>query len=159
MHSDRWGRSLDVVDDQLRYTFASATVQLKRISHQLSEISYRGQAVSREELRSLHGQLFETWDLVMSGTIFNCGPQISVDDTQADEEARDAHHDTYSDGTPVSIVVQVDENLSSAVPPDFCEGDIWEVPNYTGNMNGLDGPHLPPGCEVIVLDPPHKRTE
>jgi hypothetical protein len=159
MHSDGWGRSLDLVDDQLRRTFAASTVELKGISYRLGEIAYRGQPLSREDLRCLHRKLITTWQEVYSGTLACIGPQVTAETFWAEADERDAHHDTYSDGTPVSIIVQSQDDLTEPVPAEFREGDIPDIPNFTGNMDGLESPYLPPGYEVIVLDPPHKRPE
>ena len=50
----------------------------------------------------------------------------------------------YSDGTPVASLVQIGGSDGSRLPDELYEGDI-----------GQHG--LPPGWEVIVLEPPHRR--
>jgi hypothetical protein len=92
------------------------------------------------ELKLLHAQLVNVYELFGSQTVFGMD-----------------NEDTYRDGTPVSIVVGPPSGRGWSAPGDVYDCGIPWLPNITGNDDyDAEGP-IPPGCEVIVVAPPHER--
>jgi len=80
-------------------------------------------------------------------------------DADHDDAALDAYRDTFSDGSPVSLVVGPPTSTGKSVPRNAYEHgcDIPWLPNRTGNDGYAEFGPIPPGCKVAVLDPPHRR--
>ena len=72
-------------------------------------------------------------------------------------DAEDAALDAYRDGTPVSIVVGPPSSRGSSVPGNVDDCSIPWLPNTTGNKGYVEAGPIPPGCTVVVVDPPHRR--
>src|SRR6476646_6896896 len=102
MKNDAFGRTIDEIDDEARYGYAVGTVALRAIADELSEIALRGDGINRWELKRLHDQLYDLYELLGTHTVFGMGNE-PVSDGSA--KALWAYWDTFSDGTPVTIVV------------------------------------------------------
>jgi hypothetical protein len=142
MNGDRWGRTQDELDDHAKHSFATGAVLVRAVADKLSEITYEGNPINRDQLDRIHGQLYELWLTFYSETLDRVGPEPT---TGAELMILDAYDGTYSDGSPVSITVQHPDIASYLAPAEFYTGDI------------PPDPPLPPGCEVIVNLPPHDR--
>ena len=149
MKSDAFGRTIDEIEDEARYGYAAGTVALRAIADELSEIALKGDRISQLELKLLHAQLFDVYTLIGSQTVFEMENEDAMPTA--------AYQDTYSDGTPVSIVVGPRSSRGWSAPDDMYDCEIPWLPNTSGNDPYVaDGP-TPPGCEVMVVDPPHQR--
>jgi hypothetical protein len=102
MNNDRFGQTPEQTEDEARHTFAVGTVLLRGIADKLTEIALKGDTFSHRELGHLHDRLFKVYELLGDQTVWSIGDEPATD---AAEVALDAYRDTYSDGTPVSIVV------------------------------------------------------
>jgi hypothetical protein len=149
MNTDRFGRTPDEIVDQARHDYAVGTVRLRAIADELSEIALKGDGISQLELRLLHAQLFDVYTLIGSQTVFEMENE--------DAEPTAAYQDTYSDGTPVSIVVGPPSSRGWSAPDDMYDCEIPWLPNTTGNDPYVAEGPTPPGREVVVVDPPHWR--
>src|ERR1700694_1340485 len=155
MNTDRFGRTPDEVEDETRHAFAKCTGVPGAVADRLTAITMRGKPIDRDDLRHIHDQLFEVYESLGSETVFGMGDEPATD---AEQAALDAYHDTYSDGTPVSILVQPPNRRGWSAPSEFYERDIPWLPNTTGNGGFVAPGPTPPGCEGIVVDPPNRRV-
>jgi hypothetical protein len=138
MNDVTFGLTPDEIEDEARHFYAVGTVRLRAIADGISEIAPKGDSLL--ELALLHVQLVNIYELIGSQTVFGMD-----------------NEDTYSDGTPVSIVVGPPSSRGWSAPGDVYDCGIPWLPNTTGNDGyDADGP-IPPGCEVMVVDPPHRR--
>jgi hypothetical protein len=67
-----------------------------------------------------------------------------------------AYYDAYSDGTPVSIVVGPPSSRGWSAQGDAYDCGIPWYPKVGDGGYVTHGP-IPPGCKVMVMDPPHWR--
>ena len=102
MKNDAFGRTIDEIDDEARYGYAVGTVALRAIADELSEIALRGDGINRWELKRRHDQLYDLYELLGTHTVFGMRDEPVTDGSP---KALWAYWDTYSDGTPVTIVV------------------------------------------------------
>jgi hypothetical protein len=156
MNDDRCGHTRDEIEDEARHAYANGTVVLRAIADEISEITLNGLTIRRCKLDLLLDQLYEIYELLGDRTVWSMGDDPAID---ADEDAVDAYRDTYSDGTPVSMVVGPPRSRGWSVP---CNDDeyscgIPSLPNATRNDGYAEYGLIPPGCKVVVLDPPHRR--
>jgi hypothetical protein len=151
MKYDRLGRTPGEIRDEARQCYAVGTVRLRAIADDLSEIALKGDGTSRLELKLLHAGLSDVYELLGRSTVFGMGNEA------AEPAAATAYRDAYSDGTPVSIAVGPPSSRGWSAPSDAYDCYIPWLPNTSGNDGYVgDGP-TPPGCAVIVVDPPHWR--
>jgi hypothetical protein len=144
-----WKRRHDSVEDDTKYSFAEKISRIRNLSDRLAEISCRRQRIDRNTLLWLHSQLQELAESVYEET----SAPMTVEGIDADplqSALLKTFHETYSDGTPVWTREEGTGTTSDPVPPDFYSRDIHQL------AGGLRGP-LPPGCEVSVAGPPHRR--
>jgi hypothetical protein len=149
MNTDRFGRTPDEIVDQARHDYAVGTVVLRAIADEISEIAQKGEGMSLLELKRLHARLFDVYALIGSQTVFEMENEDAMPTA--------AYQDTYSDGTPVSIVVGPESSRGWSLPDDVYDCEIPWLPNTTGNDPYVGEGPTPPGCEVVVVDPPHRR--
>src|ERR1700730_8517042 len=154
MNNDRFGRTPDEIEDEARHAYAKGTVVLRDIADELNEIALNGNTIRRWKLERFLDQLDEIYELLGDRTVWSMGDEPATD---AEQAAVDAYRDTYSAGPSVSIVVEPPNSRGWAVPGNVHNCVIPWLPNTTGNDSyDADGP-LPPGCKVVVVDPPHRR--
>jgi len=154
MNNDPFGRSPDEIEDEARHSYAKGTVVLRTIADELSEIALKGDRISRWELKRLHGQLSHVYEILGTHTVFGMRDEPVTDGSP---KALWAYWDTYSDGTPVTIVVGPPSSRGWAAPGDVYDCGIPWLPNIISTDDyDADGP-IPPGCEVIVVAPPDQR--
>ncbi len=154
MHRDRFGRTPHDIEDEARHSYAEGTVVLRAIADELSKIALKGDTINQWELKHLNDQLYKVYELLGSHTVFGMGDEPATD---AELAALNAYRDTYSDGTPVSIVVGPPNSRGWSAPGSVYDCDIPWLPNTTGNGGyAPDGP-IPRGGEVMVVAPPSRR--
>jgi hypothetical protein len=117
-------------------------------------MALKGDTISRGRLGLLHDQLFKVYELMGSHTVFGMGDEPVTDGEPATVWA---YWDTYSDGTPVTMVVGPPSSRDWSAPSDERSCGIPWLPNIFGNDDYVAEGPIPPGCEVIVVDPPHER--
>jgi hypothetical protein len=154
MNIDRFGRTPDEVEDEAKHTFAEGVVTLSAVANRLNTIATEGKPINRWDLKRLHDQLYEVYEQLGSATVFGMGQDPATD---AEEAALDSYCDTYSDGTPVAIVIGPSNSSAWSAPLDPHGSRVPWNPKMTGPFGYLpDGPR-PLGCEVIVVNPPNRR--
>jgi hypothetical protein len=140
MNDVTFGLTPDEIEDEARHFCAVGTVLVRAIADEISEIAQKGDRISLLELKRLHAQLVNVYELIGSQTVFGMD-----------------NEDTYSDGTPVSIVVGAPSSRGLSTPGDVYDCGIPWLPNIMSTDDyDADGP-IPPGCEVMVVDPPRQR--
>ena len=82
MNNDRFGRTPDEIDDEARHGYAVGTVALRAIADELSEIALKGDGISRWELKRLHDQLYDVYELLGSQTVFGMGNEPVADGSE-----------------------------------------------------------------------------
>jgi hypothetical protein len=148
MNNDWFGQTPEA-KDEARSFYAVGTVSLRGIADVLSEIAQKGEALSKLELKLLHRRLYDVYALIGYQTVFEMDNEDNVPTA--------AYQDTYSDGTPVSIVVGPPSSRSWSLPDDVYDCEIPWLPNTTGNDPYVGEGPTPPGCEVFLVCPPHRR--
>jgi hypothetical protein len=140
MNNDPLGRTPGAIHDEAKHFYAVGTVRVRAIADEISEIAQKGDRISLLERKRLHAQLVNVYELTRSQTVFGMD-----------------NEDTFSDGTPVTIVAGPPSSRGCSAPSNEHSCEIPWLPNIFGN-DGYDpeGP-IPPGCEVIVVAPPHQR--
>ncbi len=131
MWRDRAGRTDEQAEDTARHAYAKGAILLRATADRLSELCWQGKPVGRSELRSLHWQVHEVYQLLYSVTLSGMGSNDWSD------EDLDAYHDTYSDGLPVSSLERTSDAPRREVSDEYCEGDIPWSPNVTGVFDGI----------------------
>jgi hypothetical protein len=149
MNNDRFGRTPEEQIDEARHFYAVGTVRLRAIADELSEIAQKREGMSLLELKLLHARLFDVYALIGCQTVFEMDNE--------DDVPTAAYQDNYSDGTPVSIVVGPASSRGWSLPDDVYDCEIPWLPNTTGNDPYVGEGPTPPGCELVVVDPPHRR--
>ena len=151
MNNDRFGRTPEEQLDEARHFYAVGTVRLRAIADEISEIAQKGEGMSLLELKRLHARLFDVYALIGSQTVFEMENEDAMPTA--------AYQDTYSDGTPVSIVVGPASSRGWSLPRNDYEYScgIPSLPNATGNDGYAEYGPIPPGCKVVVVDPAHRR--
>jgi hypothetical protein len=150
MNDDRFGRTPDDMEDEARHGYAVGTGVLRAIADKVSEIAH-----SRWEREHLHNELYHLYELLGTHTVFGMRDEPVTDGSA---NALWAYGDTYSDGTPVTIVVGPPSSRGWSAPSNERSCDIPWFPNIMSTDDyDPEGP-LPPGCEVMVVDPPHRRS-
>jgi len=153
MSNDRVGRRPEEIDEA-RHSRAKGTVVVRAIADELTQIAVSGGKIRLGKLKHLHSQLFKVYQLLDGHIGWSMEDELA---TFADDAALDAYRDTFSDGTPVSIGVGPPSSRDWRVPGNVHDCGIPWLPNTTGNDSyDADGP-IPPGCKVVVVDPPHRR--
>lgn len=144
-----WQRRHDVDDDEAKHSYADKIIRIRNISDRLADITCRRRRIDRKTLSWLQSQLQELADGVYDETLAQMTvANIDVDPLQA--ALLKAFYETYSDGTPVWTRAEGTGAAGDPGPADFYSRSIQR------RAGGLRGP-LPPGCEVSVADPPHRR--
>jgi hypothetical protein len=124
----------DELDDNLKYTYGRAFVQLGRMADQLAALAFRGDPIGRDQQDRLQHDLLELSELVFCTTISDFG-LISDKGSENDE--------VYSDGTSIwSQVSDRDVTTSRPAPAKYYSGDL---------LDRL------PGTDITVVEPPHRR--
>lgn len=142
MSNDRLGRSQDEREDEARYVWAQGKRNIRSAAYCLSELAREGRPITEADARQIHFDLMVLWGLLDEATVGSLGPKPT---SEEDEAFRyDSTYNFYSDRTPTARLRQIGGSDGSRLPREFYEGDI-----------GQHG--VPPGWEVIVLDPPHRR--
>ena len=154
MNNDRFGRTPDEVEDEARYAYAKGTVLLRAVADRLSAITLKGNPIDRHDLRRLHDQLFEVYELLGSETVFGMGDEPATD---AEQAALYAYRDTYSDGTLVTTVIGPPHSSAWSAPLDRHRSGVPWLPKMTGTFGYLPNGPRPPGCEVLLASPPATR--
>jgi hypothetical protein len=70
MKNDAFGRTIDEIDDEARYGYAVGTVALRAIADELSQIALKEHGINRWELKRLHDQLYDLYELLGTHTVF-----------------------------------------------------------------------------------------
>jgi hypothetical protein len=154
MNTNRFGLSPDEIDDEAKHAFAKGTLSIKAIDDKLSAIHLEGYPIHRREIYDIRDRLYEVYELLSSVTVLGMGEGPATD---SEEAALDSYCDTYSDGTPVAIVIGPPNSSAWSAPLDPHRSGVPWNPKMTGAFGYLpDGP-CPPGCDVIVVDPPNRR--
>jgi hypothetical protein len=153
MTNDPVRRTPEEIDDA-RHSKSKATVVLRAIADALTEIAATRDRISAREVKHLHDQLLTVCQLLDGHIIWSMEDEPA---TFADEAARDAYRDTYSDDTPVSIVVGPPSKRARSARGTVYDCGIPWLPNTTGNDGYNAYGRIPPGCQVMVVDPPHRR--
>lgn len=153
MNDDGFGRTPDETEDEARHSYAKGTVLLRDIADELRKIAVSGNTIRAWQLERFHGQLYKIYELLGSHTVWSMGDEPATD---AEEAALDAYRDTYRDGTPVSIVVGPPSSPGWSAPGDVYDCGLPWHPNM-GNCGYVAYGPIPPGCKVVVVDPPHRR--
>jgi hypothetical protein len=154
MKNDAFGRTIDEIEDEARHGYAVGTVALRAIADELSQIALKEHGINRWELKRLHDQLYDLYELLGTHTVFGMRDEPVTDGSP---KALWAYGDTYSDGTPVTIVAGPPSSRGCSAPSNERSCDIPWLPNIFGNDDyDAEGP-IPRGCEVIVVAPPHER--
>jgi hypothetical protein len=125
VNNDSFGRTPDEVEDEARHGYAVGTVVLRAIADKVSEI-----ALSRWEREHLHKKHFYLYELLGTHTVFGLGDEPVTDGSP---KAVWAYWDTYSDGTPVSIVVGPPSSRGWSAHGNVHNSGIPSLPNTTGN--------------------------
>jgi hypothetical protein len=134
MNNDRWGRTPDEIDDDAKHFYTESTVSLRAVVDDLSEIAQKVDAKTRLELKRLRAQLVDVYVQIGYHTVFEMD-----------------NADTYSDGTPVSIVAGPPSSRGWSAPGDVYDCGIPWLSNTAGNDGyDADGP-IPHGCAVILV--------
>jgi hypothetical protein len=153
MNDNTSGQASDQKDkDVARHSYAKGTVVLRAIADELSEIALIGGGIREWELKRLHDRLLDVYQILCGRTVFDFEDETVIDGGPAWAWPC---WDTYSDGTPVSIVVGPPSSEDWSAPDDV---DDCGIPWNPSMANGYDadGP-VPRGCAVMVVDPPHLR--
>jgi hypothetical protein len=156
MNNNPYERTPDEIEDEARHSYAYGTVILRAIADEISEITLNGLTIRRCKLELLLDQLYKIYELLGDRTVWRMGDEAAI---EAEDPALDAYRDTYSDDSPVSIVLGPPSSRGWSVPRNEYEyscGIPW-LPNATGNDGYAEYGPIPPGCKVVVLDPPHRR--
>jgi hypothetical protein len=149
MINDPFGRTPDEIEDEARYGYALGAVALRAVADKISEI-----VRTRWEREHLHNELYYLYELLGTHTVFGMRDEPVTDGSP---KALWAYWDTYSDGTPVTIVAGPPSSRGCSAPSNERSCDIPWLPNIFGNDDyDAEGP-IPRGCEVIVVAPPHER--
>src|SRR6476661_1864625 len=132
MNNDRLARTPEEIEDEARHDYAYGTVRLRAIADEISEIALNGLTIRRCKLDLLLGQLYEIYELLAERTVWRMGDEAAI---EAEDPAVDAYRDTFSDGSPVSLVVGPPTSTGKSVPRNAYEHgcDIPWLPNRTGN--------------------------
>ena len=149
MNNDSFGRTPDEIEDEARHGYAVGTVALRAVADKISEI-----VRTRWEREHLHNELYYLYELLGTHTVFGMRDEPVTDSSP---KALWAYWDTYSDGTPVTIVVRPPSSGGWSAPSNERSCGIPWLPNIFGNDDYVAEGPTPPGCEVIVVDPPHRR--
>jgi hypothetical protein len=149
LNNDSFGRTPDEIEDEARHGYAVGTVALRAVADEISEI-----VRTRWEREHLHNELYCFYELLGTHTVFGMRDEPVTDGSP---KALWAYWDTYSDGTPVTIVVGPPSSGGRSAPSNERSCGIPWLPNIMSTDGyDADGP-IPPGCEVIVVAPPHER--
>ena len=115
-----------------------ASYVLRAIADEISEIALTGDGISRLELKRLHAQLSNVYELIGGQTVFG------METSQSPTPKAAGPTDTYSDGTPVSIVVGPPSSRGWSAPGDVYDCGIPWLPNTTATTTTTQmGPFLP----------------
>jgi hypothetical protein len=150
IRNTRWQQSCNEIDDEAKHSFADGIIRIRAISDRLAEIAHQRRRIDRKTLEWFHFQLREVADILYHETL---APMtiMGIDDRDPLESVLvDTFHETYSDGTPVWTREQSPSVTGDPVPAEFYSREIHQ------RASGVGG-SLPPGCKVIVADPPHLR--
>ena len=135
MNNVTFGLTPDEIEDDAKHFCAVGTVSLRAIADDISEIALKGEGISLLELQLLHVRLKNVYQLIGGQTVFGMD----------------------NDGTPVAVVVGPPSSRGWSAPGDVYDCGIPWLPITINNDDyDEDGP-IPPGCEVMVVDPPHQR--
>ena len=66
MNTNRFGLTPDEIDDEAQHFHAEGTVLVRAIADEISEIAQKGDRISRLELKRLHAQLVNVYELIGS---------------------------------------------------------------------------------------------
>jgi hypothetical protein len=150
IRNTRWQQSYDEIDDEAKHSFAVAIIRIRAISDRLAEIADQRRRIDRKTLEWFHSQLREVAHILFHETLATM-TIMGIDDPDPLESVLlHTFYKTFSDGTSVYPGKQSPSVTGDPVPTEFYSSDILQ------RGSGLGGP-LPPGCEGIVADPPHRR--
>jgi hypothetical protein len=136
MNTNRFGRTPDEIEDEARHDYAYGTVRLRAIADKISEI-----VPTRWEREHHHNELYYLYELLGTHTVFGMGDEPVTD---GEPPSVWAYWDTYSDGTPVSIVVGPRE-AGAGQRPAMCTTAVsrgFPTPLATTATTQM-GPYLP----------------
>jgi hypothetical protein len=102
MNDDRFGRTPDEIEDEARHAYAEGTVILRDIADGLRKIAVSGNTIREWQLERFNDQLCKIYELLGGQTVWRTGHEPVTDGEPASVWG---YWNTYSDGTPVSIVM------------------------------------------------------
>jgi hypothetical protein len=150
MRINRSSMTPDQDEDTTKYHFAQGSLLLRGLADRVSEIFHSGRPIGEYELRGMHTDLKDLWNILTSETLDGTAPAGGA----ANPSAVARYRATYTDGTCVALLLDV-EDSASRVPLHFRESAISHLPAPTGEDRHVDtsGGH----SKVRVELPPHKR--
>ena len=127
--------------DDARYAYTKGWAILQAVADRISVITHEVNPLDPGDRDRIHDQLSEVYDELCAVYVWLVDQ--AVDAMNPGPKAGDPILDDnrYMDGSQV-WTVQPSDSTDFPVQAIYC-GDL--------------GPDLPPGCEVIVADPPHRR--
>jgi hypothetical protein len=135
----------DELADDLKHACMRGRVLLNTLADRLAVIAYRKEVLSLDELTDIQGRLIDLAHIVVVHTV---GYHSALPaECECDEDADTCALEVYSDGSPIYSLVRdfsaEHPTPSEYLPSEYLTGDIWD---------------LPPGTEVVIEAPPHKRV-
>src|SRR5882724_10329091 len=112
MNNDPLGRTPGAIHDEAKHFYAVGTVRVRAIADEISEIAQKGDRISLLERKRLHAQLVNVYELTRSQTVFGMD-----------------NEDTFSDGTPVTIVAGPPSSRGCSAPSNEHSCEIPWLPN------------------------------
>jgi hypothetical protein len=140
----------DQDEDTTKHHFAQGSLLLRGLADRMSEIFHSGRPIGEYELRGMHTDLKDLWNILTSETLDGIEPAEGA----ADPSVLARYHGTYADGTCVALALDV-EDWASRVPPHFRESQISHLPARTRWDGHVDKPLG--DLTVRVELPPHKQ--
>ena len=127
--------------DDAKYAYTKGWAILQAVADRISVITHEVKPLDPGDRDRIHDQLSEVYDELCAVYVWLVDE--AVDAMNSGPKAGDLILDDnrYMDGSQV-WTVQPSDSTDFPVQAIYC-GDL--------------GPDLPPGCEVIVADPPHRR--
>jgi|SRR3954471_6820289 hypothetical protein len=126
--------------DDAKYAYTKGWATIQAVGNRISVIAHEVNPLDPGDRDRIHDQLSEVYDELCR--VYGLLVDEAVDAMNPGPKAGDPIlDDRYMDGSQV-WTVQPPDSTSFPVQATYC-GDL--------------GPDLPPGCEVIVADPPHRR--
>jgi hypothetical protein len=128
--------------DDAKYTYTEGWATIQEVGDRISVIAHKIHPPDRPDLDRIHDELR------------GLGEALSAHYGLLVDEARDAMNPRPNGGDPILDDDRyTDGSWVWTVPPP----DRTSVPVQAIDWGDL-APDFPPGCEVIIADPPHRRS-